>query len=134
MGAIGYGWPFSDKRLGLVTPIEDMVKIFDWRDKIPSFSPAPKISTSPGTESRRVGLLATSNERSTWISEKTFSGVPLEGGVVMDNGGRQCVAAARRFESRDYRSSAAPALLPFLLFRGIAFDFNPHRRGAEAQR
>lgn len=47
VGAIGYGWPFSDKRLGLVTPIEDMVKIFDWRDKIPSFSPAPKISNEP---------------------------------------------------------------------------------------
>lgn len=47
VGAIGYGWPFSDKRLGLVTPIEEMVKIFDWRDKVPSFSPAPKISNEP---------------------------------------------------------------------------------------
>ena len=27
VGAIGYGWNFSDHRLGLVTPIEDMRKV-----------------------------------------------------------------------------------------------------------
>ena len=47
VGAIGYGWPFSDKRLGLVTPIEEMMKIFDWQNKIPSFSPAPSVSNEP---------------------------------------------------------------------------------------
>lgn len=30
VGAIGYGWNFSDHRLGLVTPIEDMVRVWDW--------------------------------------------------------------------------------------------------------
>lgn len=30
VGAIGYGWNFSDHRLGLVTPIEDMSDAWDW--------------------------------------------------------------------------------------------------------
>lgn len=47
VGAIGYGWPFSDKKLGLVTPIEEMVKIFDRRNRIPSFIPAPRVSDEP---------------------------------------------------------------------------------------
>ena len=37
VGAIGYGWNFSDHRLGLVTPIEDMAKVFQWREEIPPF-------------------------------------------------------------------------------------------------
>jgi hypothetical protein len=32
VGAIGYGWNFSDHRLGLVTPIEDMRKVWEWPD------------------------------------------------------------------------------------------------------
>lgn len=34
VGAIGYGWQFSDNNLGLVTPIGEMVKAFNWPDKI----------------------------------------------------------------------------------------------------
>lgn len=33
IGAIGYGWNFSDHTLGLVTPLEDMASVWDWPDK-----------------------------------------------------------------------------------------------------
>ncbi|MFA7362963.1 MAG: SpoIVB peptidase S55 domain-containing protein, partial [Aminobacteriaceae bacterium] len=33
IGAIGYGWNFSEHNLGLVTPLEDMVTIWDWPEK-----------------------------------------------------------------------------------------------------
>lgn len=46
VGAIGYGWPFGDPNLGLVTPIEEMVKVFDWPEKVPELSPA-KIPPKP---------------------------------------------------------------------------------------
>jgi hypothetical protein len=41
IGAIGYGWNFSDHRLGLVTPLEDMSAIFDWKDIKPLFYKPP---------------------------------------------------------------------------------------------
>lgn len=41
IGAIGYGWNFSDHRLGLVTPLEDMSSIFDWKDSQPAFYTPP---------------------------------------------------------------------------------------------
>jgi len=33
VGAIGYGWDFSDHNLGLVTPIEEMSKAWDWQGR-----------------------------------------------------------------------------------------------------
>jgi hypothetical protein len=47
VGAIGYGWAFSEKGLGLVTPIEEMVKVHDWPDKIPHVGLAPKTPQKP---------------------------------------------------------------------------------------
>lgn len=47
VGAIGYGWSFSDRNLGLVTPIEEMVKAMDWPDRIPAFGVSPKIPSEP---------------------------------------------------------------------------------------
>ena len=47
VGAIGYGWQFSDNNLGLVTPIEEMVKAFNWPDKIPLFGVSAKIPKEP---------------------------------------------------------------------------------------
>ena len=46
VGAIGYGWNFSDHTLGLVTPYEDMASIWKWPERTvaiqaPSF-PAPE--------------------------------------------------------------------------------------------
>ena len=57
VGAIGYGWGFSDHRLGLVTPAEDLLRIPRWPDRTPAFSPAPVVSSdvspspSPGPSS-----------------------------------------------------------------------------------
>ena len=36
IGAIGYGWNFSEHERGLVTPIEEMVKVWNWPDKVPA--------------------------------------------------------------------------------------------------
>ena len=47
VGAIGYGWQFGDNNLGLVTPIEEMVKAFNWPDKIPPFGVSAKIPKEP---------------------------------------------------------------------------------------
>ena len=47
VGAIGYGWQFSDNNLGLVTPIGEMVKAFNWPDKIPLFGVSAKIPKEP---------------------------------------------------------------------------------------
>jgi Glycine/serine hydroxymethyltransferase len=33
IGAVGYGWNFSDHNLGLVTPFEDMASVWDWPEK-----------------------------------------------------------------------------------------------------
>lgn len=33
IGAIGYGWNFSDHTLGLVTPLEDMSSVWNWPEK-----------------------------------------------------------------------------------------------------
>jgi len=49
VGAIGYGWAFSEKGLGLVTPIEEMVKVHDWPDKIPRSGLAPKTPQKPSS-------------------------------------------------------------------------------------
>ncbi|MDR3354025.1 MAG: hypothetical protein LBO21_03215 [Synergistaceae bacterium] len=51
VGAIGYGWPFSRHDLGLVTPIEDMIALWDNPEMIPSFEPAPIIPDKPPVRS-----------------------------------------------------------------------------------
>lgn len=50
IGAIGYGWDFSDHTLGLVTPIEEMAQIWNYRENLPSFSPAKEIKEEPARE------------------------------------------------------------------------------------
>lgn len=47
IGAIGYSWSFSERSLGLATPIEDMVAALNWPDNIPSFSVSKKINPQP---------------------------------------------------------------------------------------
>jgi len=37
VGAIGYGWNFSEHDLGLVTPIEEMASIWEWPEDPPAF-------------------------------------------------------------------------------------------------
>jgi len=46
-GAIGYGWHFTDQFHCLVTPIEDMLEIWNNPEIIPSFEPAPMIAEVP---------------------------------------------------------------------------------------
>ncbi len=63
IGAIGYGWNFSDHRLGLVTPIEDMVAVFDWKDRIPPFYQPPRLETEPtSTDAASGDVSSTGNQ------------------------------------------------------------------------
>ncbi|MFA5622390.1 MAG: SpoIVB peptidase S55 domain-containing protein [Thermovirgaceae bacterium] len=36
IGAIGYGWSFSEHQMGLVTPIDEMTEIWNWPERVPS--------------------------------------------------------------------------------------------------
>ncbi|WP_300525051.1 SpoIVB peptidase S55 domain-containing protein [Aminiphilus sp.] len=76
VGAIGYGWDFSDHRLGLVTPIEDMASVWDWPERLPPFSrplpqgitlfasedKAPEENVSPNPEQEEPGENENSND------------------------------------------------------------------------
>jgi hypothetical protein len=46
-GAIGYGWSFADHFQGLVTPIEEMLEVWNNPEMLPSFDPAPVIAEAP---------------------------------------------------------------------------------------
>ncbi len=37
IGAFSFGWDFGDAKMGLVTPIEEMMKLFDYSDVVPPF-------------------------------------------------------------------------------------------------
>jgi len=53
IGAIGYGWNFSEHETGLVTPIDEMAEIWKWPDRLPVIlTPDLKLKTpdSPGKE------------------------------------------------------------------------------------
>ncbi|MDR0649398.1 MAG: hypothetical protein LBF92_08710, partial [Synergistaceae bacterium] len=50
-GAIGYAWRFSRHDMGLVTPIEDMMEVWNYPERIPSFAPAPLIPEKPPGQS-----------------------------------------------------------------------------------
>jgi hypothetical protein len=63
LGAIGYGWNFSEHDRGLVTPIEDMMDVWNWPDKILDLQglalPEKQNSSdlpagSPGTETKKL--------------------------------------------------------------------------------
>ena len=41
IGAIGYSWSFADGSMGLVTPVEEMLKAMEWRQKLPRFDVPP---------------------------------------------------------------------------------------------
>jgi hypothetical protein len=46
-GAIGYSWSFARHDTALVTPIEDMMDIWNYPERIPSFEPAPLVPEKP---------------------------------------------------------------------------------------
>lgn len=49
VGAFSFGWDFGDAKTGLVTPIEQMGALFDYKDDIPDRRGAPKKRSSPKT-------------------------------------------------------------------------------------
>lgn len=59
VGAIGYGWPFGDPNLGLVTPIEEMVKVFDWPDRVPELNSAKLVPKLEKKEPASADILST---------------------------------------------------------------------------
>ena len=40
IGAFAFGWDFGDPKMGLVTPAEQMVSLFNYRDQVPAFPKA----------------------------------------------------------------------------------------------
>ncbi|MDR3322258.1 MAG: hypothetical protein LBS93_07390 [Synergistaceae bacterium] len=54
VGAIGYSWNFTSHDLGLVTPIEDMIEVWNYPERVPSFAPAPTIPERPMDPNRRA--------------------------------------------------------------------------------
>ncbi len=50
IGAIGYGWNFSEHNLGLVTPLEDMASIWDWPEKKVVLPGLPPLGTGPAED------------------------------------------------------------------------------------
>jgi hypothetical protein len=50
IGAVGYGWNFSDHNLGLVTPYEDMASVWDWPEKIVTLPGLPPSGIEPQDE------------------------------------------------------------------------------------
>ena len=54
IGAIGYSWSFSERSLGLATPIEEMTKAFSWPEKLPSIAPSAPIPSEPVSPDKPV--------------------------------------------------------------------------------
>lgn len=50
IGAIGYGWNFSEHDTGLVTPIAEMAEIWKWPDRMPSILPSDLKLSDPEPE------------------------------------------------------------------------------------
>ena len=111
LGAIGYGFPNSDGRLGMVTPIEDMVKVWTMDDKDASgFMPRPSSDLMP----LATPLMATgySDEALEYLTKKMeeFNMVPYASAVTngddtpipLEEGG----AVAASFVSGDLKLGA----------------------------
>jgi hypothetical protein len=54
VGAIGYSWSFSKHDVGLVTPIEDMIEVWNYPERVPSFAPAPTVPEKPINRDKRI--------------------------------------------------------------------------------
>ncbi len=111
LGAIGYGFPNSDGRLGMVTPIEDMVKVWTMDDQnATGFMPRPSSDLMP----LATPLMASgySDEALAYLSKKMeeFNMVPYASAVTngddtplpLEEGG----AVAASFVSGDLKLGA----------------------------
>lgn len=56
IGAIGYGWKFSEHETGLVTPIDEMAEIWKWPDRVPVIVPPALKLADPVPEKKEPGL------------------------------------------------------------------------------
>ena len=54
IGAIGYSWSFSERSLGLATPIEEMTKAFSWPEKLPPITLAAPTPSEPISHDKAV--------------------------------------------------------------------------------
>lgn len=54
VGAIGYGWNFSEHETGLVTPVEEMAKIWKWPDKLPVIVAPDLKLADPGSDKKET--------------------------------------------------------------------------------
>lgn len=82
MGAIGYSWSFSDRSLGLVTPIEEMMKAFDWPDKIQQLPPAQvKFEKEPSSGDQEPSQDA--QEKSPDVDAEEVSGDDISFDVII---------------------------------------------------
>jgi hypothetical protein len=107
VGAIGYGWSFTDHEKGLVTPIEEMMEIWNNPEIIPSFSLAPAVAETPPSVS---GDAPEPREPRGPVSEDEIpNGVIIE--EVLPGSGdlpvsRDIVSSEDKTTSRDIRISS----------------------------
>ena len=73
IGAIGYSWSFADRSLGLVTPIEEMTKAFDWKDRVPDF----KAAQAPAGEPESGDKVASADKAET-SADKTKEAISFD--------------------------------------------------------
>ena len=69
IGAIGYGWNFSEHTLGLVTPFEDMASVWNWPEKPVSIPPAPPLGSVEGKKDTPPAEEKESEEKDEETSE-----------------------------------------------------------------
>jgi hypothetical protein len=79
VGAIAYGWALTDRRVGMVTPIQDMVKLWDLNgDK--SASPPPSADLQPITTPLMISGLGQKALEKLGENLKPFHLVPMLSG------------------------------------------------------
>lgn len=105
-GAVGAGWNFSDHNMALVTPIEDMCRVFDWPDQplslkrplLGSFDLAPRSAplSLSGLDGRALPALERALGVSVVPSRLTASGElrVREGGAALSPGDALAVLLA----------------------------------------
>lgn len=77
IGAIGYGWNFTRHDIGLVTPIEDMISIWEWPEKIPDFTQTVSLGSKPDGkkgDSEPENEIDTESDESVMLKQR---GTPL---------------------------------------------------------
>ncbi|WP_290682357.1 SpoIVB peptidase S55 domain-containing protein [Aminivibrio sp.] len=87
IGAIGYGWNFSEHNLGLVTPLEDMASVWDWPEKKVTLPGLPSQGAGPDEEDNKEeesenAHNGTSGKDTSGKDEREEDEVPLPKGEV----------------------------------------------------